>query len=270
MALCCVVVFASGCSVKFMYNNADRFARWSVSDYIDMDAAQRDYFDEEFGAIMYWHRSEELPRYASYLESLETVLGDDAEPEDVQGVMDTLFSWWDRFEARSINMVTEMLLSLSDEQVEKLPLRLADDNAELSEDEHDQPLEDIQESWWQGYSDTLSRFSGRLTKDQKGYLAAQSVRYVPQFDLWADYRRRWQGDLLVLLHEKRGDPEVFAGEFLELLAQRESYYGEELAAVFDSNEKLARDVTAWLINDFDDKQRERFFNRIGEMAAAFR
>jgi hypothetical protein len=268
IALSCLLVFSSGCSIKLMYNNLDRFARWGVNDYIKMDDAQEAYFDQELEAILYWHRSEELPRYASYLESLE--LGKDTDEEAVQGMMDTMFSWWEAFEVKSMPMMIEMMLSLSDEQVEKLPTRLAKDNKSFSEDEHERPLEEIQEEWWRGYSDTMSRFSGRFTKAQKQYLADQSVRYIPQFEMWADYRQRWQGELMRLLHEERGDPEVFVAAFATLMDERESYYGEELQAVFDENEQLAREVTAWLIRDFNDKQRGRFKTRLAEMAETFR
>ena len=88
--------------------------------------------------------------------------------------------------------------------------------------------------------------------------------------MWADYRKRWQGDLLQLLHEQRADPEVFVAAFTALMDARESYYGEELQAVFDTNEQLAREVTAWLIRDFNDKQRERFATRLSELAETFR
>jgi hypothetical protein len=190
--------------------------------------------------------------------------------EEVQSIFDTFYSWWEVFEARALPMMTEMLLSLSDEQVERLPERLRKDNAEFSEDEHDEPLEDIQEEWMRSYSDTMSRFSGRLTREQKDYLLAQSVRYVPQFELWVDYRRRWQLDLMTLVIENRHEPEVFVPRFLALIDGREDYYGEELDAVFETNEQLAREVTAWLFNNLTDKQREKFYTRIGEMATTFR
>jgi hypothetical protein len=116
----------------------------------------------------------------------------------------------------------------------------------------------------------MSRFTGRLSREQRDYLAAQSVRYVPQFGLWADYRRRWQADLLRIIHEKREDPEVFAAAFSELTARREDYYGEELQAVFDANEKLAKEITVWLLNNLTDKQRERFYTRVDDLATTFR
>jgi hypothetical protein len=265
-----LVASASGCSIKMMYNNADRFARWAANDYIKMDAAQEAYFTAEVDAIHYWHRTNELPLYADYLDSLPTTLDKEVDEDDVQEVFDTFYSWWEVFEAKTLPFVTEMMLSLSDEQVARLPERLEKDNDEFAEDESDRTLDEVQAEWRKQYADTMSRFSGRLTKEQKAYLDAQSVRYVPQFELWADYRARWQADLVGLLQNKREDPDAFTEAFITLSENREAYYGEELTAVFDANEQLASEVTAWLINNLTEKQRERFYERIGEVAVTFR
>ena len=265
-----MLLLASGCSVKMLYNNADRFARWAVSDYIDMTDAQEEYFDAEIDSLHYWHRTHELPLYADYLASLPKTLNGDVSEDNIQKIFDTFYSWWEVFEAEASPMVIEMMLSLNDDQVARLPERLSKDNDEFDEDEDERPLDEVQEEWAKGYADTMSRFSGRLNKAQKAYLSAESVRYVPQFGLWADYRRRWQADLLMLISDKREDPEVFAESYLALTARREDYYGEELTAIFEVNEVLAKEVTAWMFNNLTPKQRERFDTRVNEMATVFR
>ena len=265
-----VLLLSGGCSIKMLYNNADRFARWAANDYLQMDDAQEAYFTQEVKALHYWHRTRELPLYADYLDALPGNLDNGVDEAEVQDIFDTFYSWWEVLEARAMPFVTQMMMSLSDEQVARLPERFAKDNREFAEDELDRSLEEIQADWMSQYEDTMSRFSGRLTKEQKSYLNAQAVRYVPQFELWSEYRERWQGDLLKLLTEKRHDPEVFPDAFRVLATSREDYYGKELNAVFDANEALATEVTAWLLNNLTDKQRERFYERIGEMATTFR
>ncbi len=259
-----------GCSIKMLYNNADRFARWAANDYIRMNDDQEAYFTSEVRAIHYWHRTQELPRYADFLETLPGKVDAGMKEEDAREIFDTLYGWWDAVERKAMPMVTELLLSLSDEQVARLPERLEKDNRELSEDEAGKPLAEIQKGWTKQVADVMSRFTGRLSKPQKDYLAAQSVRYIPQFELWAEYRQRWQADLLRLLHEQRGDPQAFADAFAKIAQDREAYYGEELAAVFDANEALAAEVVAWMLSHLTDRQRERFAERTGELATAFR
>ena len=85
--LCAVVLAASGCSIKLMYNNADRLARWAANDYIQMDDQQQAYFDAEVRAVHYWHRTRELPLYADYLDSLSSNMKNGVSEAEVQDIL---------------------------------------------------------------------------------------------------------------------------------------------------------------------------------------
>lgn len=266
-----MVVVGSGCSVKMMYNNMDRFARWGMSDYVDMTPPQREYFDAAVADLLYWHRTEQLPEYADLLESLNVTFGDGTTADEVRGVGEHMFVWYGEIEQRIVPIGVEIMLSLSDEQVAELPEKLKRDNEELAEDEADLTPEESRERWQKEFADGFARFAGRLNKEQKDYLALQSVHYIPQYQLWADYRRRWHSDVLALIRDGREDPDEFDAAFRALLAARKPvYYGEELQAVFDHNERLYQEVTAWLINHLTDKQKETFSTRTQELAQAFR
>jgi hypothetical protein len=272
-AACLVIVLgaASGCSVKMMYNNMDRISRWVVSDYIDMTPEQRAYFDAEMAGFLYWHRTTHLPQYAAWLESMEPTFTNGTSTEEFEVFMGSLFDWYEEAEARGMPIAIEMMLSLTDEQLARLPVRLEEDNEELAEDEAGLSVEQSQKRWREEFADGFARFAGKLNREQKDYLVQQSVRYVPQYDLWADYRRRWYLDVMALLRDGRNDPEAFAQAFIELAANRRShYYGLELTVIFDHNEVLYRDVSVWLINHLSEKQREKLFTRTGELAEVFR
>lgn len=271
MLLLAAVMLSGGCGVKLAYNNMDRFARWGMSDYVDINAEQRAYFDAEIDKILYWHRTEQLPEYAALFESLESQFADGTSRAEMQAIGDQFFLWYEDIEAQLLPFGIEMLLSLTPEQVAELPEKLQRDNAELAEDETGLTVKESQARWQQEYVDGFSRFSGRLNPDQKAYLTEQSVRYIPQYDLWADYRRRWQADVMQLVVEGRDDPAAFDKAFRDLVARRiPVYYGDELTAIFDHNELLYQDVTVWLINNLTDKQKERLFTRIQDLARDFR
>ena len=264
-----VAVAMSGCSIKMAYNNLDRIARWSVSDYIDMTDAQREYFDQEVDVILYWHRTTQLPEYADYFRHFEVTIGEQAQPEEIEHLFESLYDWGEKIEDRLLPLVVDLILSMNEEQYERLPQKLAKDNEALAEDEAGKSLEEIREEWAKEFGDLFKRFSGRLTAEQKTYLLGQSIRYQPQFQLWAEYRARWQADMLSLLQGGREDEDGFAAAFLDLVADRESYYGDTLTEVFASNEVLARDVTVWMINHLTEEQRERFFTRLEELGDTF-
>lgn len=262
------VLLGSGCSVQMAYNNLDRLARWSVSDYIDMDERQRAYFDASFDSLWYWHRMEELPVYADYLEALAPRLVDGTSDAQMQALVDQVTQWYLTLEARGMPMTTELLASLSDAQVAALPAALEASNEELAEPEAGLSLEAARALWVEEFVDRFSGFSGRLNAVQKDYLARQSRRYQPERELWADYRRRWQSDLLALLAFRQDVDGLDAG-FRELTANRDAYHGDA-AAVFEANEALLRESSVWLINSLTARQQEQFVTRLTDLAADFR
>ena len=264
-----VLIVGSGCSVKFAYNNMDRFARWGVSDYLDMNEEQRRYFDAEFARFHHWHRTNHLPEYSDLLESLPIALADGVEAQELMAMENTMMAWGEEMVERATPMTIELMRSMTDEQVARLPRKLAASNDDIAKPERGKSLDSAQAGWRDEVDDIFSRFAGRPSPEQKKYLKSQSVRYLPERTLWADYRRRWQADLLLLL-DQRGDGVRFADRYQQLAANRETYYGAELAHIFEHNEALSREVGAWLLNNLTQDQQERMFERVLQIAVDLR
>ncbi|MGA1372547.1 MAG: DUF6279 family lipoprotein [Pseudomonadales bacterium] len=259
----------SGCAVQLAYDNVDRLSRWFVSDYIVLTDPQRRVFDQGVLDIWNWHRGAHLPRYADFLEALRTSLKDGTDTAEIESVVNTVIGWAEEIEARALPVAINLLASLSDEQVAELRRRLAADNAELAEDELGESIEMSQRRWQREMKSRMTRFVGRLTDAQVDYIAAQSVRYVPERVLWSEYRSRWQADLLQLLAE-RADATRFDTGFRRLAASREAYYGAELTAIWARNRALSTEVTVWLFNDLNNSQRQRMDERLRELALELR
>ena len=88
----------SGCSIKMAYNNMDRLIRWGVSDYVDLNRAQKDTLNREIRKFQYWHRVNHLPEYAAYMEVLATTMTDTVSVAQMQGIFDQVTSWADEVE----------------------------------------------------------------------------------------------------------------------------------------------------------------------------
>lgn len=267
--LCLLLAAMGGCSVQFAYNNVDRLARWSVDDYLDMDDAQRAYFDAAFERLWTWHRYDHLPRYAEFLEALVVILDDGTTDAEMQQLVDVVVGWAGEIEERALPVAVEMLASLSDAQVARLRRTMEERNVEIAEPELGVSLDRAQQGWVNEFSERFTQFSGRLNGAQRRYLEAQSIRYLPERVLWADYRRRWQRDLLALL-EGREDVAAFDRGLRDLAANREGYYGAELAGVFDSNERLVKDASVWMLNHLTPRQQSRLFERLADLAEDLR
>jgi len=264
-----VLVALSGCSVQFAYNNLDRLARWSASDYIDMTSDQRAYFDAAFEDLWIWHRGAHLPQYAAFLDSVAVRFADGTSEGEMQQVVDQVVAWAEEVQGRALPATAEMLASLSDAQVLALAATLEERNREIAEPELDVSMAEIRRLWVEEFSERFSRFSGNLTSVQQAYLRSQAERYQPERVLWADYRRRWQADLLALLRFRQDLTGLERG-LGELARHRELYYGSRLTAVDHNNVKLLRESSVWMVNSLTDRQRQRFSDRLGELAEDFR
>jgi hypothetical protein len=264
-----VLASSVGCSVQMAYNNLDRLARWSVSDYVDMNDRQRDYFDAAIADVWYWHRREHLPRYADFLETVGPALVDGTDETEMQAIVDRVFDWAQDIQDRSVPVAANFLASLDDAQIAELAENLESRNEEIAEPEAGVALAESQVQWREEFEDRFTQFSGRLTGVQRAYLEQRARDYRPELVLWADYRRRWQADFLALL-AFREDVDGLARGLAELADHRERYYGSVLAEVFEANVDLNREASVWLINSLTERQQTRFVERLNELAEDFR
>ncbi len=108
-----------------------------------------------------------------------------------------------------------------------------------------------------------------MTREQRDELARLAVRYRPEGPLWAEYRRRWQADLIRLL-DARADAPRFEAGFRQLIANREAYYGPELTAIWQNNRALMVDATVRVANQLTDRQRTHVDRRIAGLARDLR
>ncbi|MEQ8859806.1 MAG: DUF6279 family lipoprotein [Pseudomonadales bacterium] len=264
-----MLLLGSGCSVQMAYNNLDRLARWSISDYIDMTTDQRGYFDGALDELWYWHRRNHLPEYATFLESLGPRFLDGTTEAEMQAVVDQVFVWGAEVQARGMPVAAELLGSLSDAQVAELADKLEARNVEIAEPEADLTREQAQKQWSEEFADRFSQFSGRLSGVQRAYLRQRAVSYAPDLVMWADYRRRWQKDFLALL-EFRQDVDGLEVGLSQLTDNRERYFSPELALADAQNVALYREVSVWLINSLTERQQARFVESLNDLADDFR
>ncbi len=260
-------VLLSGCSIKLVYNNLDRFVRWQVSDYIDLDDNQRRYLNQEVKRLLAWHRSNHLPLYSDFMLKLPVQLSDTVTPSTLRGVFEQFTVWADEVESEGMPLAVNLLASLTDEQIAELPARLEESNRDIEKDEIDLDLEEAQAAWSKDLEDTMRRFTGRLNDEQVALIERRATAYQPERALWADYRRRWQEALLDLLEDRQSTG--FDVRFRTLVAARETYYGEEYTRISGENEQLSLEVVAAVLSNLSEKQSRRFAESLTELGEDF-
>ena len=266
-ALVLLAMLVSGCSVKFAYNNADRLLRWQVSEYIDLDREQKAVLSSRLDEFMNWHRRTQLPEYADQMYLWSQQLTDQVTPEQIAGIFEQMLQWGERMEDRGLPIAAEIMAGLSDDQVAELGPRLELSNAEIAEPEFGLSEEEAQQSWAREFEDAMERFTGRLDIRQRDYIRRKAAGYQPERVLWAEYRRRWQADLLSLLDQRHNDQ--FAAAFSELSRAREDYYGEKYTRVSEENIELSREVAAYVLSNLSQRQSDRLQDSLTKLGDDF-
>ncbi len=259
----------SGCGVGFFYNNLDRVVRWELDSVLAMTPDQEAFFEAEFAALWRWHRTHELPRYADDLGRWGERFGGSATPADIDELFLTLEGWWLRLEAKGTPFMAEFLRRLDDEQVSSLAEALEESNADWEKQEKGKPVDAVRKAWRKDFEAILKRFTGPLTQEQRAIIADAAERYQPERQLWADYRRRWQRDLFILL-ERRHQADHFTVGFERLVKDQKAYYGDGFAEVEAANEALVKSALVAALNQAPPKQRQRLRDNLTERAEELR
>ena len=268
----CILVLAlanAGCGVGFFYDNLDRLVRWELDSFLAMTPDQEDFFEAEFAALWRWHRTQELPRYADDLDRWAERFAGVPTETDVEEAFVGLEGWWLRLEAKGTPFAAEFLRRLEDEQVASLAEALEESNADWEKDEKNKPIDAVRKAWRKDFEAILKRFTGPLTQEQRAIIADAAERYQPERQLWADYRRRWQRDLFILL-ERRHEADHFTAGFERLVKDQKAYYGEGFAEVEAANEALVKSALVAALNQALPKQRQRLRDTLSDRAEELR
>jgi hypothetical protein len=86
--------------------------------------------------------------------------------------------------------------------------------------------------------------------------------------MWSDYRHRFQMALMELLDVRQDKPQ-FATAYRVLVAKRKSFYGDELTAVFENNQRLNHEVTAHILSNLTEKQSAKFVDELLDLGEDF-
>ncbi len=250
----------AGCGVSFFYNNLDSLVASRLDDFIAFTPNQEAHFEQEFDKLWDWHRSTELPLYASDLERWTQLIDDGVSAADVEQVFTAAEGWWRRIETRSRPISKALVERIKDDQIPEV--RQGFDKANAKWDKRTQRRSDEwrQRRWARNFTRLMKRFIGPLDREQKDLVELASRKYQPARAAWRDYRLRWQQEFLTLL-ESRRDASAFDAAFdtafERLSGSQELLYSEDLRRVRSENEALTKSLVLDVLRSMDTRQIEK-------------
>lgn len=227
-----VLVFGLvGCSsTKLAYRYADWGIVWWVEDYVTLTADQKQQLNSDIAQLRQWHCSAELPRYQVWLDELESdVSNNPPDQATVEYHQQQLFSFFPSLLERATPVATNLLSSLSDEQVQELADNMAQSQREMEEEFLADSPEATAEARAERTAERVERWLGELNSNQRDIVRQWSANRGAQTEIWLQGRRNWQLALLEIL-EGRDEP-TFEAELEYLILNSEEVRGEAYKAM---------------------------------------
>ncbi|TFY94487.1 hypothetical protein DYL61_08425 [Pseudomonas nabeulensis] len=270
VVLLTVSLMLAGCNrVGLAYRNLDVIIPWTLSDYLDMHAGQKNWFNDRLKEHLAWHCTTQLPGYLDWLDRLQQMVDNNQVTdaalqtrtvEAKQAIAET---------ARTITpSAIELLQGLDDQQVKEMNDALAKDLRKRQEEYLKPPLEQQIKDRAERMSKRLDGWIGPLSTSQQQRVMAWSSGLGNQNEAWIGNRARWQAQFIEAVQQrKRAD---FPQKIQQLLVDRESLWTPEYRAAYAQTEAAARSLLVDLMAESTPQQRLKLTQKIDSVRSDFK
>ena len=261
-ALLIFTLALGACSrVGLAYRNLDVIIPWSLSDYVDMNGEQKDWFNERLKEHLSWHCTTQLPGYLDWLDRLQAMVESnqvsdaalqERTAEAKQAIADT---------AREITpSAIELLQGLDDKQVAEMNDAFAKDLRKRQQEYVKPPLAQQIKERGERMEKRLNDWLGPLSDKQKQRVVAWTNALGDQNTQWIANRAHWQQQFSAAVAQRQS-PE-FPQRIETLLVNRERLWTADYRKAYANTEAQARSLFVDLMAESTPQQRQRLLKKI--------
>ncbi|MEL1089461.1 DUF6279 family lipoprotein [Pseudomonas sp. OB66] len=261
-ALLIFTLALGACSrVGLAYRNLDVIIPWSLSDYVDMNGEQKDWFNERLKEHLSWHCTTQLPGYLDWLDRLQAMVESnqvsnaalqERTAEAKQAIAET---------AREITpSAIELLQGLDDKQVAEMNDAFAKDLRKRQQEYVKPPLAQQIKERGERMEKRLNDWLGPLSDTQKQRVAAWTNALGDQNTQWIANRAHWQQQFSAAVAQRQSAE--FPQRIETLLVNRERLWTADYRKAYANTEAQARSLFVDLMAESTPQQRQRLLKKI--------
>lgn len=261
-ALLIFTLALGACSrVGLAYRNLDVIIPWSLSDYVDMNGEQKDWFNERLKEHLSWHCTTQLPGYLDWLDRLQAMVESnqvtdaalqERTAEAKQAIAET---------AREITpSAIELLQGLDDKQVAEMNDAFAKDLRKRQQEYVKPPLAQQIKERGERMEKRLNDWLGPLSDTQKQRVVAWTNALGDQNTQWIANRAHWQQQFSAAVAQRKSAE--FPQRIETLLVNRERLWTADYREAYANTEAQARSLFVDLMAESTPQQRERLLKKI--------
>jgi hypothetical protein len=265
-----LIIFVA-CGPRYIYPHLNWLVPWYVSDYISLDATQKNMLQKRLLTQLDWHCRTQLPTYAEMLRAIGREFANPDQAVDfskIQFYNIKLMKLWRELMKQIGPDITAILITASNEQIDELFDNLVKQNREFSKEYVDLPPAKLNENRQKRMYKRLKYWISDPTTEQKKAISTWSKQMVPLSEDWLQHREMIQTEARRLLGRRSSNPE-FRTTLLKLIVNPEHMrtpaYQTKIATNIDLTIKLIIQLDQLLT----PAQRSSLLKRIDSLATDF-
>lgn len=263
-----VLLAVTGCTLKATYNRLDWVLGNYLERYVALTPAQEAQLKQRLTATLEWHRTTQLPVYASWLQNVKYDVHHGLTETQVEQHTLELLLYWRTLMIRFADDMAEMLPELSPAQRTELFASFADRNAEYEERYIKVSRQQQRDNYTERLEDSFDSWLGSLSDQQQQLIQTAALELQPIATQSLQMRQRWQQQLKRVLENHR-DPATTRAAMQTLFANTESLRSVTYRHMLEHNRQVITRLIVDVAQSLSDQQREHLNQRIDKYITLF-
>ncbi|MDY0833180.1 DUF6279 family lipoprotein [Pseudomonas sp. SED1] len=260
----------AGCNrVGLAYRNLDVIIPWTLSDYLNMNAGQKSWFNDTLKEHLAWHCTTQLPGYLNWLDRLQQMVDNN---QVTDAALQTRTAEAKQAIAESARAITpsavELLQGLDDQQVRDMEQAFAKDLRKRQDEYLKPPLEQQINERAERMNKRLDAWLGPLSASQQNRVTAWSIALGDQNQQWIGNRAHWQTLFIAAVKDRHSSD--FPQKIEQLLVDRESLWTPEYRQAYAQTEIAARSLVVDLMAESTMQKRQKLTQKIDKVRSDFK
>lgn len=198
LCVCLGPLLVSCSAIQITYSTADWLLLWKLDDYFDLSSAQKEYLAPQIKQLHRWHRRDQLPQYAQFLDQMDGFCKDGLSETELE----TIFSSVEAFRMHLAKQVASpgatFLATVTSAQRRHLEEVFSKDRQRLLAKLGQKGAVRVKRRTAQTL-ETLTAWLGELSVDQESRIRQWIAEFPDGTEAWLAHRYRRETMLLELL-----------------------------------------------------------------------
>ena len=259
------ILFVSGCSASFTYNNIGWLSGFWIDDYVDLNKQQSQTVKLLIKDTRDWHRTSQLPLYKADLIHLQNILNDSPSEQALIELFNNSRGHWQTLVDKIAQPLIDVAKSLDKKQKMQFIAKIRDDiNEELEEYEKQTDTERSEERL-EKQTETYKEWLGKLSQQQLTLISNANDSYEPRFVQWQKYKNTRLDALVAVFDNPTTNSAEFSQNLLRIITEREAFMSPELMAATEKNQALYAKLLVELRHTLTPKQMKHAEDKFKDM-----